>query len=370
MKQLLLFARLTALAVATAFAGERWELQYFHDEDDSRLFLSDLAFPSTERGLAVGSVRRNNTIKAVTLATSDGGRTWSLSDSAEPGLSLFFLNQRLGWMVSTKSVWRTEDAGVSWRKIGKLKNAFRVHFLDENRGFAVGARKALWRTADGGRKWERVAAVGDVKASEEYTVFQTIAFANDKDGLVAGFSNPPRRQPLQFPEWMDPETAERYRQWPGLTVLLETRDAGRTWTSSTSSIFGRISRVCLSPDGNGLGLIEFQDAFDWPSEVFHLNWKTGKSDRILRRKDRVITDIALFSGGPAYAVAVEPQGSLRRSPVPGKLRVLRSRNLADWEEMEVDWRASATRAAFAAAGPGHLWIATDTGMILRLAPGR
>jgi hypothetical protein len=34
--------------------------------------------------------------------------------------------------------------------------------------------------------------------------------------------------------------------------------------------------------------------------------------------------------------------------------------------MDVDYRATATRAVLAAAGAGNVWVGTDTGMILKL----
>jgi hypothetical protein len=35
--------------------------------------------------------------------------------------------------------------------------------------------------------------------------------------------------------------------------------------------------------------------------------------------------------------------------------------------MDVDYRAVARRARLAASDPGNVWVATDTGMILKLA---
>ena len=54
------------------------------------------------------------------------------------------------------------------------------------------------------------------------------------------------------------------------------------------------------------------------------------------------------------------------SPIPGKLKVLQSSDLEKWTEMTVDYRAVAHSAIIAGPDENHLWIATDTGMILRL----
>jgi hypothetical protein len=55
-----------------------------------------------------------------------------------------------------------------------------------------------------------------------------------------------------------------------------------------------------------------------------------------------------------------------RTPVPGKLKILQSDDLTTWREMAVDFRAVARRAVLAGPDAGHLWVATDTGMVLRL----
>ena len=53
-------------------------------------------------------------------------------------------------------------------------------------------------------------------------------------------------------------------------------------------------------------------------------------------------------------------------PVPGKLKVLKSKDLKTWADMEVDYRAVGSNAVLAVVDETHAWIATDTGMILRL----
>jgi len=70
--------------------------------------------------------------------------------------------------------------------------------------------------------------------------------------------------------------------------------------------------------------------------------------------------------GGALIASVEPPGNSNQVPIPGKLKILRSKNLTLWEEMDVDYRADAQRAIIAAPDAQHAWVATDTGMILAL----
>ena len=134
-----------------------------------------------------------------------------------------------------------------------------------------------------------------------------------------------------------------------------------------TSMFGRMSRVRLLPDGRGLMLVEFLRAFDWPSEVFEVDWRGGGSKRVFRTKDCAVTDVLALPGCCAYLAGIaQPISSTVRSPVPEKVRFFNSTTFAVWEEMDVDYRAVATYVILAAANQDSIWAATDTGMILHL----
>jgi hypothetical protein len=204
------------------------------------------------------------------------------------------------------------------------------------------------------------------KTKEEYTAYGWIEFANPKLGAITGWSTPPRGGQSKFPDWMDPERAQRRRQWPSLSIAIQTNDGGKSWTHSTTSMFGRITRLRIGGDGKGLALVEFQDAFQWPSEVYRIDLQMNKTERVFRRENRAVTDIALVNDASGYLAAIKPVGTLQQSPIPGRLVMLRSRDLSNWTEMDVDYRAYARRAVLAAADAAHIWVATDTGMILKL----
>jgi hypothetical protein len=366
MKTTLLTA-IAALWAVSASAAERWRVQYFYDPPDlSEFAISDIVFPSAERGMAVGSVAvPGRKEKPYAVATSNGGETWTPLRIPDMPSSLFFVNDKTGWLVGHNDIWRTTDFGQTWKKLAHVAGVFRVYFRDEKRGWAVGEKKSVHETSDGGSTWTDVAAAAEPKTNPDYTVYRAIAFATPNAGIITGSSRPPRRgERSAVPDWMDPEDSRR--EWPGINITLETRDGGAHWSVAETSMFGQITNVSLAPDGRGLGLVEFFDKFDYPSEVYRIDLRSGKGGRAFRRKDRAVTDVLVVPEGPAYLAAIEPQGVVFHSPVPGKLKVLKSGNLADWEEMEVDYRAVARRATLAAAGPNRAWVATDTGMILKL----
>jgi hypothetical protein len=351
-------------------AVERWKLQYFYDEDRSSLVINDLKFASRTRGIAVGLVQyEKGHAKPATLTTTDGGEHWALDTDTvkEAGVSLFFLNDSLGWMVTEKGIWQTDEGGRNWRKLPRSPaRLLRVLFTDPNRGWAVGQRKQAYETTDGGKSWNKVAAAAEPKTNPDHTVYNWIIFVNDKLGMISGWSQPPRREP-EAPAWMDPEqAAKRSVDWPHLSITLDTRDGGKTWKPATVSMFGTIERVIFTPNGAGLGLIEFGPTFAYPSEVFRINSHTGKSDRVFREKNRAITDIWAFpSGRGGYLAGIEAPGRIR-APVPEKLKILKTDDFVKWIEMPVDYRATGRRARLAVADAGNIWVATDTGMILKL----
>ncbi len=367
--------RLLIICVATLLLGraqihaEQWKLQYFYDEDRSALNINDLKCPSAQRCVAAGFISEKKDVRPAAVVTGDGGAHWARVPLKETGISLFFLDENLGWMVGTRSLWKTQEAGRSWQRVGKLPaGIIRVWFLDAMLGFAVGGRKSVYQTANGGLKWTAVAAAAQPKTNPEYTAYTWIDFADQTTGFIGGHSRPPRRDQGRLPDWLEPEKAVNRKQWPTLSITLDTHDGGKTWKPSTASLFGEITRVRLLPDGSGLGLVSFEDSFQVPSEVFRIDWKNGQSQRVYREKDRKITDALLVSRNLAYIAGRQVVGKFYQNPIPSRLTILRSDDLTNWKEMDVDYRATAVRAVLAAADPRDVWVATDTGMILKLVP--
>ncbi len=357
-------ALLTFAAVAFG-ADPHWDLQYQYRQIDSSLTINDLSFRSATRGIACGFTSdRHDKDHPLVLLTSDGGQHWTETPVKEVGLSMFFLDDSTGWMVTEKGIWHTEESGRTWMKLTRAPSGMlRVWFLDRNHGFAAGLEKRVFETTDGGVSWTLLPIVAQVQGDPTFTTFGEIGFAG-KNGIISGWNIPPRPG---GPNWMEPEQAARRREIPTYGVLLETADAGKTWLKSEASVFGQITRISMTPQGTALGLTEFKDEFDYPSEIYRIDLHTGKSESSFRQKDRAITDVRAFAGSNrGIAAGYETTGKIYRSPIPGKVKVLTSDDLAHWREMPVDYRAVAHSTIIAGPDEDHLWIATDTGMILKL----
>src|SRR5512143_1933391 len=111
---------LAAALLPLAFAQQpKWTLQYFYDQDGKDLVITDLAFPSAKRGIAVGAIvdREGRKPQFTSLVTSDGGEHWALTPRKEFPRSIFCLDESNGWMVTRESLWFTQESGRSWTRI-------------------------------------------------------------------------------------------------------------------------------------------------------------------------------------------------------------------------------------------------------------
>jgi hypothetical protein len=359
----LLAAALSAVCFA---APASVEIVRFHDEDRSSMAYRQILFASERRGMAIGSLLEDDRERPVISITSDGGASWTDSRLPEPAVSVYCLDDSACWLVTSGGVWFSEEAGRSWQRLSKEKLLRRIWFIDRNQGWAVGAGKKLLETHDGGRTWTKMAAAEQVKTTEDRTVFHSLCFISESRAIISGKVEPRRTGPLPF--WME-ENPELERETPTLSIVRESADAGKTWKASTTSMFGRISAVRSAERAPfAVALVEFDRFFEYPSELFRIDAKTGASARILRAKDFAITDVGVLPDRSVVAAGFEPAGSIARTPVPGRLRVMRSSDLAKWTPVDVDYRAVAQRVSVTVAPDGTVWMATDTGMLLRYHP--
>lgn len=360
-------ALLVALPLA---AGGKWNLAYQFDEDESSLLLRSIVFPSDQRGIAIGVLDEKGRSRPVALVTANGGKTWDQVRLKEDPLSVACYTDAVCWISTTKGVWRSEEGGRVWKRISKTKIIMNMTFVSATHGWAAGMEKSAWETTDGGETWNLLPILGDVKANPKYANFLALAF-DGNIGIIGGNSHPPRKDESIYPDWMVPEEVSKRREFPALMILLETRNGGQTWSSSTTSVFGTLTALRLRPEGDGAtALLEYFHSFQVPSEVLFVDFRTGKSRSVFRDKSVSVTDISLGPKGNVVIAALEVPG-LRTLPIPQKVRFYEatldpSTLSVVWDRAEVDYRVTARRVSLARKPSGELWAVTDTGMILRL----
>jgi len=355
-----LLANVIALSLS-AHAAERWKIQFFYDKPEVTLAIQDLTCPSANHCIAAGAIEdKKGHSKGVVLWTSDAGKDWNLEDVNEEPISLFFLNDTAGWMVSIHGLWSTGDGGRTWKKSdAPKKGILESYFVSPQHGYLIGFPKAVYETNDAGKKWTKLAAAEQLSIPEN-TVFECISFLG-QHGLIIGNG----RSADETPVWMDPRRVRAHREHPSTLVVLETKDGGAKWDTYTSSFLGKLTQLVMTDQDYALALFEYLGYYTLPSRVYKAKFPTNMQP-IFEERDRAVSDIALLPSGVAYLAAVEPPGGTNQVPIPGKLKILRSSNLKVWEEMDIDYRANAQRAFLAAPDDQHAWVATDTGMILTL----
>lgn len=343
-------------------AEETWKIQYFYDKRDSDLNLRDIRCPSSTHCVAAGVVQDDGRERGAVVLTTDGGEHWSLMNVKEHPVSLFFLDESTGWMVTDHGIWATPDGGKSWNKLDNLKGIVDVHFLDASHGFAAGFPKAVYETTDGGHKWVKVEALAGAPGEEEHTFYDSITFQGPH-GLIAGSVDDSEPIPVR----RNPATGSLELTPSDDTVILETLDGGKTWTSKGVRFDGKLAKLSFAAKNMVAAVVGYEGRNKrYPSVVFGAELGAKAGQTIFAQPDRAVVDFAMLPSGRAFIAAVEPPGNSTEVPIPGKLKILESDDLKVWREMAVDFRAVARGAVLAAPDAGHVWVATDTGMILSL----
>ncbi len=358
---------LVALPGVALAANRKFVRSYFYLKPDSKLILTDFAFGSDRRGWAFGgTIDDSRRVKGVQLATTDGGQTWIQSGLKFIPRSFFPLNDSSLWAVSEKGeIWFSAESGLQWKKLSRKENALRVHFIDNEHGFLVGRKKTFMRTDDAGKTWRHVPEAAQAAGNAETMTYRWVQFWNGKLGLASGGAEvPARRSRLDLPDWMEPEMAPYKFNAPRITVSLESPDGGATWKKSEVSSFGQIHRTVIGSDGTGLTLVKFEKSFAYGGELYAFYPRLNKkAERILRLKELEFQDILYIPGDGAYLACTERLGAL---PVPTKVKIKHSRDLQNWVDIPVDYRAVAQSIVLSATPSGKVFAALDQGTILVL----
>jgi hypothetical protein len=347
---------------ASLATAAQWKIQYFYDRADSNFTIEDLQCPTSQHCVAAGLIddKRGHEQGAV-VVTSDGGLHWSQYEVKETPLSLFFLNEGQGWMVTDRGLWSTVEGGRSWVKKQSRRGILETWFLDANHGYIAGLKGMAEETSDGGSTWSKLEASEKVTGAESLS-YDIITFRGMHGLIVGAGEGASATGSLHLRP--QPEKEDESRK---ITVL-ETLDGGKKWTAGSVPLDGELSQLRLSERGFVVSLIVYRGAkYPIGSAVYETPLGSPDGRLIFAERDRAATDIALLKNGSAVLVTVEPPGSATQVLIPGKLKILKSANLKVWEEMPVDYRAVAQRAIIAAPDSQNIWVATDTGAILKLA---
>ena len=217
--------------VHTTDGGATWRRQ----KTGTERYLLDMFFLDTKHGWAVGEY-------GTILRTRDGGTTWLPAGQGEDKMynGVYFADSSTGWIVGEfGTIMISRDGGMTWQEQPckdlevegvdegweKPKPAlYSISFADRLRGWIVGMDGVILHTADGGMTWKKVVASGTdkplyslvVKGQKGWAVgnkgvyitstdggmtwaenrdaiktkfwLGTVAFCNDREGIIGGAS--------------------------------------------------------------------------------------------------------------------------------------------------------------------------------------
>src|ERR1700733_3866469 len=302
-------------------AAPRWNIQFFYDRADSNFAIGDLEYPTVQHCVAAGLIddKKGHEGGAV-VVTSDGGSHWSQFEVKERPVSLFFLNDSLGWMVTDRGLWSTLEGGRAWIKIQSRKGILQTWFLDANHGYITGLKGMVQETSDGGKTWAKLEA--SEKAPDWQSLNYGIVSFQGTHGIIVGARD------ASAPTLSNPALGSSAN---AKLAVLETLDGGQKWTFGAIPLDGELAQLRMSNKGFVVSLILYSDPkYPVGSAVFKTALGSPAGRLIFAERDRAATDIALLSDGGAVLVTIEPPGNSTQVPIPGKLKILQSGNLKVW----------------------------------------
>jgi len=184
--------------------GETWSEQYYLSEEfgSPGFRLDAVQFVSETKGWAAGTPVLYGQKKSTgILFTDDGGTTWvQQGQGVAVGeiVDLFFFDDQAGWALTNANVpgggniqvLKTVDGGASWSlintgqpgliTIGYGIKTGKIYFQDTDIGWILGAQCVLLKTTDGGATWSSVALPA------KYLNTFSIAFNGSQNGIICG----------------------------------------------------------------------------------------------------------------------------------------------------------------------------------------
>jgi len=187
--------------------------------------LYSLRFNGKKKGWVVGSLARGDTVIGSVLAiTRDSGTTWQMLEAGtqQELIHIDFVDDERGWIVGAGgAILHTEDAGETWqRQESKItETLFHVDFRNSKQGIAVGERGTILSTQDAGQTWTKI-------FSPARATLLSVQFVGDDNVWIVGRSG----------------------------VILRSGDGGRTWLEQESGTHQNLYALFINKkDGWAVG---------------------------------------------------------------------------------------------------------------------
>ncbi|MEL6822774.1 MAG: FlgD immunoglobulin-like domain containing protein, partial [Calditrichota bacterium] len=252
------------------------------------------------------------------LATVDGGATWVKQTDGIPGFinDIHFIDENKGFAVggvfnSSATVLRTDDGGANWTSVNTpaFNTLFDVHFIDSQIGFICGVDGQLYYTFNCGATWQTLfSGTSNWLLDIEFTSASTGYIVGGNGTIIKSENGGTLWIPLSSgtQDWL--QGISFLDDSIGVAVgnnerILRTTDAGLTWEDRTlntprnrsySSV--DMSAFLLKDGGQeAQGIAVGSDGALLFTQDGGLNWQEQQSGT-----GNDLFDLALLSDGSAY----------------------------------------------------------------------
>jgi len=194
--------------------GKSWETKLVLYDVDTSYYINATNFIDEDNIICVGGKIINNFVTPLYYRTSDGGLSWTETNSDLIGhradlFSVHFIDNQNGWVAGTSDlyqgriIFRTTDGGLSWQKVFEQKEAsgylYDIYFTDSLNGWACGGSSfdgftyngVLMKTSDGGNNWTEDLSFPKIVFSEMFFIDEStvVLIGVDNSYVDDGFGN-------------------------------------------------------------------------------------------------------------------------------------------------------------------------------------
>ncbi len=257
------------MLLLTGSASAQWTVEYERGKLDHYY---GIAFPSASVGYIVGG-------GGIILKTTDGGSTWvdQLLPVPDSFFDVFFHDENTGWAVGDNgAIVYTTDGGTNWiehsqSKVLTTADLNTVYFVG-GYGWTGGDSEDIFRTTDGGTTWYLVEALVGTSEVEGISFVDTLVgyAAVDGDGIIYStdgglnwtaavvnlgpysYTKSDIEEIFTVDDTLAVATGWGSMVGPQPTIVLVSRDAGKTWNCPDPT-------YSWNSYAYGLGITKFDD---------------------------------------------------------------------------------------------------------------
>jgi|SRR5215475_12673526 len=195
----------------TSNGGHTWHEAHKFSESDfdgATPELYSLRFNGKKRGWVVGSASRGDiVVNSILAITRDSGETWQVLHvpTNQELIHIDFVDDRRGWVVGAGgAILHTDDAGETWQrqKSDTKATIYHIDFRNEKQGWAVGEKGTILRTEDGGETWKSV-------TSSVRSTLLSVQFVSEDDGWIVGRGGVILRSGDRGQTWVEQESGTK-----------------------------------------------------------------------------------------------------------------------------------------------------------------